>query len=161
MRVACILEKDDDGVEGTGTGIVAALVNALLLVPENGAPSIKGEVEVDDEDIPPPSMLEILLFELVLLKGGGARKDGEVPPVDVRLMESELEEEERGLLCPTVKKGKVVAALLNPSPAFEGPLPLPLPFALSFALNRPYRAGDEGGEEESRLVIRDVLALGA
>lgn len=61
-------------------GTVLALANALLA---KGADSKEGEVAGVLLDV--PSMLDTLLLELVLLKGGGARNEGDAAP-DKRLV---------------------------------------------------------------------------
>lgn len=88
-------------------GTVLTLASALLA---NGADSKEGEVAGVLLDV--PSMLDTLLLELVLLKGGGARNDGEVAPDKRLVAEPELE-----VLLLVLRYGRV-AARPRPKPAF-------------------------------------------
>lgn len=83
---------------------------------------VDGVLRVDGEDdlVGSPFMLDILLLELDLLKGGGARRDGEGALAGGRDIARPLDE-------PGVRKGSV-AALLRPRPLVleeEPELPVP------------------------------------
>lgn len=129
----------------------------VLLPAEKALDNIIGKVEgvfkgEEEDAVVSPFMLDTLLLELDLLKGGGARRDGEGALEGGRERGSPFDDD------VGVRKG-IVAALFRLEPLVLDGQP-----ALLDTLAKPYledACGDEGGDDESKFVMRDVLALGA